>query len=383
MISAVLAVVLALTVFAHTPAVKAAGTVLYEEGGIRISYVKTEKPYSWSDTIDVVLEVVNSSDRDIIVQTDDTSLNGRMIHASISETVNAGKTANAEMTFLESYLEQSGINGVGVLETKFVIIDEETWKDTLYTDPITLTLDPSIENDSFSGPVIYDQDGIRVEYLETVKNDYGSVDVMLHIINSTDEKFILQVEDTSINDRMITGLISEDVMPGKDSVADISFTKTAIEKAGVGEFQYMDTTLVIIPEDWKDILRTDEIHVDLTKTGVKEEKKADVSGIEMYRLYNPNSGEHFYTSSTEEKSVLVNAGWKYEGIGWTAPSDGDPVYRLYNANAGDHHYTMSEGEKEALVSYGWKYEGIGWYSDANQSVPLYRQYNPNANGRFP
>jgi len=259
-----------------------------------------------------------------------------------------------------------------------VIIDEETWKDTLYTDPITLTLDPSIENDSFSGPVIYDQDGIRVEYLETVKNDYGSVDVMLHIINSTDEKFILQVEDTSINDRMITGLISEDVMPGKDSVADISFTKTAIEKAGVGEFQYMDTTLVIIPEDWKDILRTDEIHVDLTKTGVKEEKKADVSGIEMYRLYNPNSGEHFYTSSTEEKSVLVNAGWKYEGIGWTAPSDGDPVYRLYNANAGDHHYTLDKNEKDTLISYGWKDEGIGWYSDPDKTVPLYRQYNPNA-----
>ncbi|MBQ9277907.1 MAG: Ig-like domain-containing protein [Lachnospiraceae bacterium] len=101
--------------------------------------------------------------------------------------------------------------------------------------------------------------------------------------------------------------------------------------------------------------------------------------IEMFRLYNPNSGEHFYTSNVAEKDNLVGVGWRYEGIGWKAPAKSNtPVYRLYNKNAGDHHYTMSEKEKDNLVSLGWKYEGIGWYSDDAKSVPLYRQYNPNA-----
>lgn len=36
----------------------------------------------------------------------------------------------------------------------------------------------------------------------------------------------------------------------------------------------------------------------------------------MYRLYNPNSGEHFYTGSAEERAMLVEAGWHYEDIGW-------------------------------------------------------------------
>ena len=105
---------------------------------------------------------------------------------------------------------------------------------------------------------------------------------------------------------------------------------------------------------------------------------AESSGVSMYRLYNPNSGEHFYTASANERDVLKQAGWTYEGIGWTAPASGNPVYRLYNANAGDHHYTMNEGEKNALVAVGWKYEGIGWYSDPAQGAALYRQYNPNA-----
>lgn len=108
--------------------------------------------------------------------------------------------------------------------------------------------------------------------------------------------------------------------------------------------------------------------------------KADL----MNRLYNPNSGEHFYTKDQHEKDVLVKLGWKYEGIGWSAPVEGAPVYRLYNPNAGDHHYTMSSNEKDTLVSIGWQYEGIGWYSVSKVTAPaygalqVYREYNPNA-----
>ncbi|MDO4621629.1 MAG: hypothetical protein Q4B22_01620 [Eubacteriales bacterium] len=103
--------------------------------------------------------------------------------------------------------------------------------------------------------------------------------------------------------------------------------------------------------------------------------------VSMYRMYNPNSGEHFYTASKAEKENLCKAGWRYEGIGWIAPANNKkaPVYRMYNSNAGDHHYTLSVGEKNHLTSLGWKYEGIGWYSDTTKTVPLYRAYNPNAN----
>lgn len=100
--------------------------------------------------------------------------------------------------------------------------------------------------------------------------------------------------------------------------------------------------------------------------------------LEMHRLYNPNSGEHFYTADIYERSDLVEAGWKDEGIGWYAPrTSNTPVYRLYNKNGGEHHYTRSSDEKDMLVGKGWTYEGIGWYSDDNETVPVYRQYNPN------
>lgn len=102
------------------------------------------------------------------------------------------------------------------------------------------------------------------------------------------------------------------------------------------------------------------------------------NGIGMYRLYNPNSGEHFYTASIGERDFLRNVGWKYEGGAWTAPTNGEDVYRLYNPNAGDHHYTTSKAEKDKLVKVGWKYEGVGWKSGGTSKV--YRLYNPNAKG---
>lgn len=99
----------------------------------------------------------------------------------------------------------------------------------------------------------------------------------------------------------------------------------------------------------------------------------------MYRLYNPNSGEHFYTGSIQERDNLVNAGWAYEGIAWNAPiTTGTPVYRVFNPNSGDHHYTMSKEEVDMLVGLGWQYEGVCWNSASAENLPLYRLYNPNA-----
>lgn len=85
-----------------------------------------------------------------------------------------------------------------------------------------------------------------------------------------------------------------------------------------------------------------------------------VDNQKMYRMYNPNSGEHFYTANVMEMSNLHRIGWNYEGVGWIAPASGPSVYRLYNPNAGDHHYTMRAEEKDHLVSLGWRYEGVGW-----------------------
>ena len=135
--------------------------------------------------------------------------------------------------------------------------------------------------------------------------------------------------------------------------------------------------------DWKDYLAAENLEgTEVDNFSIKvyatpgEPDPVD-EGKAIFRLYNPNSGEHFYTDNAGERDHLVSVGWTAEGTGWVAPTtDGKPVYRLYNAYAGDHHYTTDANERTELVKLGWTDEGTGWLSGGD--VPVYRQYNPNA-----
>lgn len=97
----------------------------------------------------------------------------------------------------------------------------------------------------------------------------------------------------------------------------------------------------------------------------------------VFRMYNKNSGEHFYTTDEKEAALITSVGWLYEGVGWMAPKKSDsPVYRVYNPNSGDHLYTLDRAEYRHLVSVGWNDEGIAFYSDDEKTIPIYRQYAP-------
>ncbi|MBR4455127.1 MAG: Ig domain-containing protein [Solobacterium sp.] len=146
------------------------------------------------------------------------------------------------------------------------------------------------------------------------------------------------------------------------AAVDQSGTVSAI-KTGV-------TNIVVTSEDQQ---KTDTCTVVVRAETDKDHKY-------LFRMYNPNSGEHFYTSNEQEMSQLVTVGWKCEGYAFKAPvTSKTPMYRLYNPNAGDHHYTKSQAEAKQLVAQGWRSEGIAFYAeDGKDGVPQYRLYNPNA-----
>ena len=115
------------------------------------------------------------------------------------------------------------------------------------------------------------------------------------------------------------------------------------------------------------------------RCGIHRETTENRTVMHMFRMYDPNSGEHFYTGSVEERENLVAVGWNYEGVGFTfSRTTGMPVYRLYDPATGEHLYTMSEEEKAMLMAQGWNFEGIAFNSAYDTEVPQYRLHNPNA-----
>lgn len=118
-----------------------------------------------------------------------------------------------------------------------------------------------------------------------------------------------------------------------------------------------------------------------SSTKPESQTPSEVSYQTIYRIYNKNTGEHFYTTSIFEKDSIVKKGWTYEGIGWSAPKTGTAVYRVYNPNArgGDHYYTISQYEAQSLVKKGWKWDNESkpvFYSGGQ--TPVYTAFNPNA-----
>lgn len=122
-------------------------------------------------------------------------------------------------------------------------------------------------------------------------------------------------------------------------------------------------------------LSNDSPHAEFDE--VTEEVPA-VSTVQIFRLYNPNSGEHLYTESPNERDVLSRIGWVFEGGAWVSPSlSNNPVFRLYNPFSGDHHYTLSNHEYDTLSGLGWIREGVAWYGDDDEGLKLFRFFNPN------
>jgi hypothetical protein len=96
---------------------------------------------------------------------------------------------------------------------------------------------------------------------------------------------------------------------------------------------------------------------------------ADPSWVPLGRLYNPGNGEHFYTANRQEgQRAIRQLGYTFEGVaGYVAaapdPASGlVPLYRLYNPSSGDHFYTTSRPEGfNARDQLGYQYEGMIGY----------------------
>ena len=107
----------------------------------------------------------------------------------------------------------------------------------------------------------------------------------------------------------------------------------------------------------------------------------------IYRMYDPNRGEHFFTKNKEEADHLESLGWRHEERSDFIVIDADdedavPVYRMYNPNDGGmHFYTEDPIEAKNLVEHGWDYEGISHYvfqKASDKGVEQLRLYNPNS-----
>jgi hypothetical protein len=107
----------------------------------------------------------------------------------------------------------------------------------------------------------------------------------------------------------------------------------------------------------------------------------------VYRFYDTKTGDHFYTTSADEKASILKAlpHYLYEGVAWATPEKGTltvDVYRFYDTVDHGHFYTTSAGERDFVRSTlkNYTYEGVAFQAFSTaaadpDAVTLDRFYN--------
>lgn len=106
--------------------------------------------------------------------------------------------------------------------------------------------------------------------------------------------------------------------------------------------------------------------------------------VPIFRLYNSEAKNHFYTKSKNERtSARQKYNYVYEGVGFYQKNlNGSPVYRLYSGLSKNHFYTASESEKINSEKLGYRYEGVGFYINPSTTTPVYRLFSGSAGNHF-
>jgi hypothetical protein len=105
------------------------GTELLNKDGVRIVGKYVTEDSFWG--AGVLLFIENTSDKDVLVQSDNMSINGYMVTPYFSCQVNKGRMALDTITILSSDLEENNISEVKDLELNFSIINPKNY-DTIF-----------------------------------------------------------------------------------------------------------------------------------------------------------------------------------------------------------------------------------------------------------
>ena len=204
-------------------------------------------------TLNVFIE--NNSDIPVMIQVHDVSINGRMMNRTgfHSETM-SGMRNNESIMFLPQELEDNGIDGIGIIEITFILIDTETWMPFHTTDLITIETSAV---DQFSYPEsptlemreVMNQNGITIYFIDFRNDDVFGMEAKFYIRNDSDIPVMVLTRNTSVNGFMINGFLQSALRPDRATITSVMFMEEELERNGIDEIETMNLYFDIVNPD--------------------------------------------------------------------------------------------------------------------------------------
>ena len=198
---------------------------------------------------------------------------------------------------------------------------------------------------------------------------------------STDPQLSATPEETVMSYRSpASGIYPDDIRPSDyNALQQIwGFPRSNIINSNISE----ETSVFRLyqPETGKHIFTTSQQEIDLltgselmpfVNEGVAYRVDSAASQ-DLYRFYNPVTGKHLYSANSSERDILIarsDSSYIFEGVAYkvyastSAPSSATSVVRYFDPSSGSHFYTSNSEEQSILqVTHPhWIKEGIAWY----------------------
>ena len=253
----------------QTPAeVTVEPVVLLEQDGLKIQAKELDTDGFMGAELKLLIE--NNTDKNLTVQCRNSSVNGYMVETMMSAEVAAGKKANDAITFLSSDMELCGIETIADMEFSFHIYTTDDWDTYLDSDQIQLKTSAA---DTYSytydhpGELVYEGKGVKVVALGLNKDEslFGP-GLVLYIQNTSDKAITVQSRDTSVNGFMVDTIFSQELMPGKHAVTDVTFMESDLEENDITSIEELELSFHIYnSETWKTIVDTDAVKLSFAE----------------------------------------------------------------------------------------------------------------------
>lgn len=224
----------------------------------------TAKSFSMDASIfgpSIKLLIENHSDKTIIVQALNASVNGFMIDTTFSATIDPGKKSYDNLTFNSSDLKNANITAFNDIEFIIYAFDNDTW-DSIFTSDIiniqTSSINEIESNYNSDGDEIFNNDSVKIIYQGMRDDPYWGIEFVFYIENNSDKNIIIQVNTISINGFMVDSIMSPTICANKKIVEGLTVLQTDLENNEITELENMEISFKIIDENTWDILYTTE-----------------------------------------------------------------------------------------------------------------------------
>lgn len=242
-----------------------AGTVVYDENGIKITITGFE--FS-ADGFSIPALIENTSDRNVMVQTSQFSCNGYMFGSGISAFLKPGTESVQSFSFANWQLEVQGITQLHSIQFIVNVEDSDTWDviDTseLLTLNITEDFTPTYD---YSGTEIYNQDGVRVICRGAANNSWNNGTVYFFIENNSGRNITVSGPWIKINGTATSSGFSGSLRDGAAIVSYIPMLDlSSCGLNSVDEIETLTFQLYVMEEKTNDLIDyTDYITIELKK----------------------------------------------------------------------------------------------------------------------